>query len=223
MPRIKRGLVDDCCYHILNRGNGKQKIFHKAQDYEAFIELMKEAKKRHPVKLLGYCLMPNHFHIVAMCIQSTELSRYMQWLMTSHVRRYHAHYKSSGHIWQGRFKSFIVQKDIHLLALLRYVERNPLRAGLVKSAKEWRWSSQREAVNRSSSFLLDELPIELPSQWEKYVDEPLTDYEVDQIRESINRGCPYGEKIWQEEICKQLGLESTLRSRGRPKKTFKDG
>lgn len=223
MPRVERGLVDGSCYHILNRGNGKQKIFHKDQDYEAFIELMKKAKERHPIRLLGYCLMPNHFHIVVMCIKSKELSRHMQWLMTSHVRRYHAHYKSSGHVWQGRFKSFIVQKDIHLLTLLRYVERNPVRTGLVKSTKEWGWSSQREAVDRSSSLLLDELPIELPPQWEKYVDEPLTDYEINMIRQSVNRGCPYGEKSWQQEICKQLRLESTLRPRGRPRKIFKNG
>ncbi len=98
MPRIARGLGDKLIYHVLNRGNAKQEIFHKNQDYTAFIALMKEAKSRYSIKLFAYCLMPNHFHMIVMPLQAKELSRYMQWLMTSHVRRYHTHYKTSGHV-----------------------------------------------------------------------------------------------------------------------------
>lgn len=82
MPGVVRGLADNFIYHIINRGNGRQEVFHKGKDYEAFIEIMKEAKERHPVKLLSYCLMPNHFHMVLMPERGAELSRYMQWLMT---------------------------------------------------------------------------------------------------------------------------------------------
>jgi putative transposase len=136
MPRVARGLVDGLIYHILNRGNGGQKVFHKHQDYRVFTDLMEESKARYSVKIFAYCLLPNHFHIVAMPLRGEELSKWMQWLMTSHVRRYHRQYETSGHVWQGRFKSFLIQEDTHLLTVLRYVEANPVRAGLVNSAGE---------------------------------------------------------------------------------------
>ncbi len=131
---------------MLNRGNGRQTVFKKEKDYEAFINLMKEAKERYPIKIFAYSLMPNHFHMVIKPTLAQELSKWMQWLMTSHVRRYHRHYGTSGHVWQGRFKSFIIQEDVHMLMVLRYVEGNPVRAKLVSSAKEWFWSSHEERI-----------------------------------------------------------------------------
>ena len=218
MPRIARGLSENCIYHILNRGNGKQKIFHKEQDYKAFINLVKEAKTRYSVKIFAYCLMPNHFHLIIIPRKPEELSKFMQWLMTSHVRRYHKHYGTSGHIWQGRFKSFIVQKENYLLTAMRYVEGNPVRAGLVNSAKNWLWSSHRETIGERSKLLVNEIPIQLPRDWAKYVDETLTDNELKKLHQSVNRQSPYGMPEWQIKIAEELGLKSTLRSRGRPRK-----
>ena len=218
MPRITRGLTDAFIYHVLNRGNGKHEVFHKTQDYEAFRELMKEAKDKYPVKIFAYCLMPNHFHMVLMPVNGEDLSKWMQWVMTSHVRRYHKHYGTSGHIWQGRFKSFIIQEDPHLLAVLRYVEGNPVRASLVSSAKDWTWSSHNETIGKKSINMIDKIPIELPKDWDRYVDEPVTEKELEQIRRSVNRQSPYGTAMWQLQIAQELGLESTIRPRGRPKK-----
>jgi putative transposase len=124
MPRISRGLVDNSVYHVINRGNGGQVVFRKDKDYEAFIDIVLEARLNYSVKVFAYCLMPNHFHMVLMPDRAEHLSKMMQWLMTSHVRRYHRHYGTSGHIWQGRYKSFLIQKDSHLLTVLRYVESN---------------------------------------------------------------------------------------------------
>ncbi len=218
MPRVVRGLADELIYHVINRGNSRQEIFHKDKDYEAFINLMKQAKKWYSVKIFAYCLMPNHFHIVLMPEKGEDLSRWMQWLMTSHVRRYHRHYGSSGHIWQGRFKSFIIQRDEHLLMVLRYVEGNPVRAGLVNSAKEWKWSSHKERIFRDNDLLVEDIPIELPVNWDRYVDEPLIEKDLARLRQSVNRQSPYGQTEWQNKITQELGLESTLRPRGRPKK-----
>jgi len=218
MPRITRGLADGFIYHVLNRGNGKQDVFHKDQDYKSFVKLMKESKNLYSIKIFAYCLMPNHFHMVMMPVQAKELSKCMQWLMTSHVRRYHKHYKSSGHVWQGRFKSFVIQEDAHLLTVLRYVEGNPVRAGLLKSAKDWIWSSHKESISESPRLLLDKIPIELPDDWNAYVDASLEVNELKKLSESINRGSPYGEPTWQIKVSKELGLESTIRPRGRPKK-----
>lgn len=105
----------------------------------AFLRLLAEAGERVPIRLLAYCLMPNHFHLVLWPREDEELSRYMQWLMTSHVRRHHRHYGTNGHIWQGRFKAFPIEQDEHLLAVLRYVERNPVRAKSLPIRKARRW------------------------------------------------------------------------------------
>ena len=218
MPRIVRGLADNIIYHVINRGNGRQEVFHKDKDYEAFIKLMAEAKERYPVKLYGYCLMPNHFHMAVNPKKGEELSRWMQWLMTSHVRRYHKHYGSSGHVWQGRYKSFMIQEDRHLLMVLRYIEGNPVRAKLVQLANEWRWSSLEETLSRRKRILTDGAPIELPKEWERYVDEPFGITEIDRLRMSVNRQTPFGDTTWQMKVCREFGLESTIKRRGRPKK-----
>jgi hypothetical protein len=103
------------------------------------------------MRVLAYCLLNNHFHLILRPHNDGDLSRWMQWLLTSHVRRYHRHYHSSGHVWQGRFKAFPVQDDDHPLTVIRYVERNPLRANLVKYAERWPWSSLA-ALARASAF-----------------------------------------------------------------------
>jgi putative transposase len=218
MPRIARGIVDGLVYHILNRGNGGQIVFHKEKDYDAFIELMELAKQQFPIKIFAYCLMPNHFHIVVSPSKGEDLSKFMQWLMTSHVRRYHKHYSTSGHIWQGRYKSFIVQDNNYLLIVLRYVEGNPVRAGLVKSAKEWKWSSLRARIKLVPDRLLEDAPFELAKDWVQFVDEPLSLNDLKKLRNSVNRQAPYGDSDWQRKICKDLGLESTIKPRGRPPK-----
>jgi putative transposase len=218
MPRIIRGLADNIVYHVINRGNGRQEVFHKDKDYEAFMKLIKEAKERYSVKLFGYSLMPNHFHMAVKPEKGEELSKWMQWLMTSHVRRYHRHYGSSGHIWQGRYKSFMIQEDRHLQMAMRYIEGNPVRAGLVLSAKEWKWSSHEETMGKRERTLTDTVPIELPGQWDRYVDEPFTEKELDRLRMSVNRQTPFGDATWQMNICKEFGLESTMKGKGRPKK-----
>lgn len=220
MPRISRGLVDESIYHVINRGNGGQIVFHKDKDYEAFIELMKEAKNRYEVKIFSYCLMPNHFHIVMMPHHAEDLSRWMQWLMTSHVRRYHRHYETRGHVWQGRYKSFLIQKDDHLLIVMRYVEGNPNRACLVHSAKDWLWSSCQESLGMRSRVLIDTIPIVLPKNWEDYVNKPVTAKELEKIRQSVIRQAPYGDESWRLQLSKDLGLESTIRPIGRPRKIY---
>ncbi|UCC39536.1 MAG: transposase [Candidatus Aminicenantes bacterium] len=218
MPRGARGLSEGSIYHVLNRGNGKQEVFHKDQDFVVFIRIMKEAKKRYPLNIFAYCLMPNHFHIVLKPNRANHLSNWIQLLMTSHVRRYHNHYQTNGHIWQGRYKNFIIQRDEHLLTVLRYVEANPIRAGLVSSARDWLWSSHNERICDEIDGIVDNPPIDLPSDWARYVDEPLRYTELGKLHQSVNRQSPYGNAEWQREMIVQLGLQHTIRPRGRPKK-----
>ena len=135
MPRTARASVANYCYHVLNRGNNRARVFHKEDDFAAFADLLVEAKLRHPMRILAYCLMPNHFHLALWPLGDGDLGRWMHWLLTAHVRRYQRHYHSTGHVWQGRFKAFPIQEDEHLLIVLRYIERNALRAGLVERAE----------------------------------------------------------------------------------------
>jgi putative transposase len=159
MPRTARASVGGMCYHVLNRGNGRADVFHKDGDFAAFLELMAGANERLPLRILGYVLMPNHFHLVLWPRGDGDLSRWMQWLLTSHVRRYHRHYHGSGHVWQGRFKAFPIEQDEHLLTVLRYVERNPLRANLVRRAEAWAWSSLSWRSTGQRPELLSDRPV----------------------------------------------------------------
>lgn len=211
MPRIPRGQVAGHAYHILNRGNGGVTVFHKGGDYAAFLDLLATAKSKFSVKVFGFCLMPNHFHLVLQPATETTLSPFMQWWMTSHVRRYHQHYWSHGHVWQGRFKSFPIQQDGHLLTAIRYVLRNPVRAGLAEHAMDWPWSSLR------FPHLSDPVPCETPSDGLQWIDQPLFDHELTTMRTCVNRQQPFGAEDWQVTIAATLGLESTLRRRGRPR------
>jgi len=101
MPRTAHASVGGTCYHVLNRGNARQEVFPKSGDYKAFINLLHRACERVAMRVLGYCLMPNHFDLLLWSYSDGDLGRWMQWLLTAHVRRYHQHYKTSGHVWQG--------------------------------------------------------------------------------------------------------------------------
>jgi len=196
-------------------------VFHKDADYAAFVGLFGPACERLPMRILGYCLMPNHFHLVLWPHGDGDLGRWMQWLMTSHVRRYHRHYGGSGHVWQGRFKAFPIQEDDHYLSVLRYVERNPLRARLVRRAEAWAWSSLRlRSVAAGESFLANG-PLAIPGDWQQLVNEPQSEAELAALRASIQRGTPFGGPRWTQRAARELGLESTLRPRGRPRKSLK--
>ena len=208
MPRTARASVGGYCYHVLNRGNARAEVFHRPGDYEAFLDTLAEASIRIPMRTLAYCLMPNHFHLVLRPHGDGDLSRWMHWLLTAHVRRYFRCHGSSGHIWQGRFKAFPVQDDAHLRTLLRYVERNPLRAGLVARAEHWPWSSLGRPVGPPT---LHPDPIPRDAAWVDFVNAAMTDPECDAIRLCLRRSAPYGSDAWTRRTAERLGLQSSLR------------
>ena len=143
MPRQKRADEAGSIYHPLNRGNARQSIFHRHEDYEAFLRVLREELSRYPVELFSFTLMLNHWHMVLWPAEDGQMGRMLRWVTATHAQRYHAHYHTSGqgHLCQASFKSFPVTDDDHFLVVCRYVERNPLRAGLVRRAEQWQYGS----------------------------------------------------------------------------------
>jgi putative transposase len=227
MPRPLRAAEGGLVYHTLNRANAGMTIFAGDDDYAVFESVLAEAIHRTEMRLLAYCLMPTHFHLIVWPREDCDLSRFMGWLTLTHTQRWHAHHKTvgMGHVYQGRFKSFPVQPDEHFLTVCRYVERNPLRANLVSRAQDWRWGSLpiRLAKGAEERPALDAWPIERPRDWTARVNRPFAAGEEEAVQRSIRRGQPFGSELWQAKTSARLGLESTFRDRGRPRKSSSRG
>jgi putative transposase len=223
MPRTARASAANYCYHVLNRGNHRAQVFHKDDDYQAFVNLLPEASLRVPMRMLAYCLMPNHFHLVVWPSADGDLSRWMHWLRTAHARRYQRHYHATGRVWQGRFKTFPIQDDDHLLVVLRYVERNPLHTGLVGRAEAWEWSSLHGHAQGPLALWLDPGPVPRGPQWVEAVNAPMFETELAPIRRSLQRAAPFGSEAWTLQTAIALGLESSLKPLGRSRTTADQG
>jgi putative transposase len=200
------------------------RIFHKAGDYEAFERVLAEGLECYAVDLLTYCLMPNHWHLVARPRTDVALGRWMGWVGVTHVRRYHEHYHSrgGGHLYQGRFKSFPVAEDDSFVALCRYVEANALRAGLVERAEEWQWCGLWRRAHGAADLPLSPWPLERSRNWVAWVNRGLNDEQLEGIRTCVERDRPLGSEAWVRQTAARLGLEFTLRGPGRPKKVSKN-
>src|ERR1700722_336761 len=197
MPRRRRVNTGGFAYHVLNRAVARDRIFKKVGDYLAFERVIAEVHERLPTRLLGYCLMPNHWHLVLWPEKDGELSEFMRVLTVTHTQRWHAHYHSAGTgpLYQGRFKSFPIERDEHLLTVLRYVERNRLRANLADRAELWRWSSLAKHLGTElPAWLLraDQWPVPRREDWITWVNRPQSMKEADALGTCIRRGRPYG-------------------------------
>jgi putative transposase len=222
MPRRPRIAPGGLVYHCFNRAVARLALFEKDEDYAAFERVLEEAARQHPTRILAYCVMPNHWHMVLWPRREGELTDFVRWLTHTHTMRWHARFRTSGsgHLYQGRFKAFPVQTDDHFYSVVRYVERNALRAGLVSRAEEWRWSSlwRRRSRDDQAKSLLHAWPLPVPGRWIARVNRPETESELKSLRTSVKRGTPFGTSQWQSRTAKKLGLEWTLRARGRPRK-----
>ena len=223
MPRTRRHCPSGEIFHVLNRAVARLQIFEKPEDYDALMRVIEETFEIIPLPICSMVIMPNHWHFVVQPTDDNQVSEFFRRLTVTHTMRWHSHYKTSGtgHLYQGRFKSFPVQDDEHLLWLMRYVERNALRANLVESAEDWKWGSahlRRLSKTKRPPWLQLPKELTLPRNWRSLVNKPMNEKESEAIQRSIRRGSPYGESKWKAQSAARLGLESTLRARGRPKK-----
>ncbi|MCI0334692.1 MAG: transposase [Planctomycetes bacterium] len=219
MPRTARAIEAGLIYHVLNRGNGRMRLFHKPEDYLAFERVLGEGLQRYPVELLTYCVMPNHWHLVVRPSTDEALGRWLGWVGVTHVRRHHEHYhcRGGGHLYQGRFKSFPVSSDEHFLTLCRYVEANARRAKLVARAEQWQWSGLWQRLHRAATLPLAKWPVTRPTDWLQRVNRSLPGQALAQLRECVQRGRPLGDPTWVQATAARLDLAFTLRGPGRPK------
>ncbi len=205
---------------MLNRAVARLPLFERAADYEAFTEVLQEALRRERLPIFAYSLMPNHWHFVVRPDADHQVSTFFRWLTHTHTMRWHAshHTVGTGHLYQGRFKAFPIEEDDHLLTVMRYVERNPLRANLCRRAEEWKYGSawHRTKGTALSNAILSPWPIPRPAMWLDHVNQPQTSGEVEVIRKSIARGMPYGTDRWVSQTAARLEIKHTLRPRGRP-------
>jgi putative transposase len=208
MGRPFRPIAEGLVYHALNRGNNRARVFFQAADCEQFLDALRQTWERYPFRLYAYCLMKNHFHLVLEPAAGQSISRILQSLTVAHTWHYHKRRRTSGHVWQGRFKSSIIASDEHLRTVMRYVEANPLRAGLVTDLRDYPWSSYLAHGLGQSLPVLDEAPVwaslgrteeARQNHWRKWVHTPLTAKDLAAVRRSVTTGRPYGGTLgWSE-------------------------
>ncbi len=222
MPRANRVDISDIPYHVINRANARMQIFNQDKDYSLFEKVLQEAKDKFDMRILSYCIMSNHWHLALYPKKDKDIQLFMGWLSMTHTQRWHAQHKTtgSGHLYQGRYKSFMIQEDEHLLQILKYIEANPLRARLVQKAQDWQWSSLWRRINGSEfqKKIINEWPIDYPKDYLDLVNINLEKKELDSLRYSVNRGRPYGSVSWTNTMIDRFKLESAIRNPGRPRK-----
>ena len=222
MGRARRVDVGGMVYHVLNRANFRSRLFRTAAHYQEFLSIMEESLKFVPLRILAYCLMPNHWHLVLYPRADGDLVKFLQRVTLTHTQRYHAKTRTVGygHVYQGRYKSLLVESDRHFLTLVRYVERNAKRAGLVKKAEEWPWSSVHVRLygKAEQKKMLSPWPTPEPPDYVLWLNRSQGREEVEKIRYAIQRSRPYGSDKWVSNAIGKFGLKMTIRSPGRPKK-----
>ena len=222
MPRNARVDVGGEIYHVINRANGRMEIFHDKEDYQLFEELLRETKDLVDMRILAYVLMPNHWHLLLYPKADGDLGTFMHRLSNAHTRKVHAKTKTngSGHLYQGRYKSFLAGTDKYLLTLIKYIERNPVRAKIVRQCENWQWGSAWRRINgdKKQNKLLDPSPTPLPHGYTRWINTPETATDLELVRTSVTKGVPYGGERRVDKMVTKYHMESTLHSPGRPKK-----
>ena len=213
--------VGDVVYHVINRANGRVQIFSSPDEYRHFESLLLEGVQLLDMRMLAYVIMPNHWHLVLYPRKDGDLSEFMRWVTTTHVRQRRVMTQSvgHGHLYQGTYKSFPIERDKHLVDVIRYVEQNPLRAKLCKRAEHWTWSSlfRRRRNNKADKVLLAKLPTLLPTNYLSSVNTIFDAERLGNIRHAIIKGAPYGSDGWRKRMIERYHMEGTQRGPGRPK------
>lgn len=224
MPRQARVAPGGTIFHVLNRSMGTAPLFRKQAEYAAFEQIMLEAQEMHPTRILGWCLLKRHWHMVIWPRKDGELTAFVRWMSHTHAVRCHAANGTAGdgQVYEGRYRSFPVERAA-AWSLLRFVERSALTAGMAKNAHDWRWGSlwvRRHPEVQSHTLLSDALG-SVPEGWVRSVNAKVDGKELENFELSVQRGRPFGSERWQMQACRKWGMEHTMRPRGRPRGSVK--
>ena len=197
-------------FHVVNRGARRLRLFDSDGDYRALVNCLAEGLKKIPIRLLAYCLMPNHFHLVLWPSASGQMGGFMRLVTATHSKRWHSVRGSTGTgcVYQGRYRRSAVQADMHFLIVCRYVERNPLRSRLVGRAEDWPWSSAGQRYRNSNLLPLHEWPVLQPRNWLDFINE--SEPHLDVVRRAVAENRPFGSDGWGQRA------PGATRPRGRP-------
>lgn len=200
MPRIARLVVPHYPHHVTQRGNRRQQSFFSPCDYQAYLDLLAAQLALNKVDLWAYCLMPNHVHLILVPRSLDGLARVMRETHARYARRVNLKHEWCGHLWQERFHSFVMD-DFHLIAAARYVELNPVRAGLCQHADAWPWSSARAHLHGRNDRILSDKPLrELIPDWKAYLAEKVPNEQVRAINRHSASGRPAGDSRFIERL-----------------------
>lgn len=218
MPRRPRVSTGRFVFHVLNRAVQGVTLFETSVDYGLFMDLLGEAARRLPIRILAFVIMPNHWHLVVWPLSDYSLSPFMKWLTGTHAMKWRATRGSQGRgaVYQGRFKAVAVQHDAHFLTVCRYVERNPVRARLVPRAENWRWSSAAPATSNVCWPVISAWPVRKPEDWSDRLNVPESSQSLRGIRDAIRAGRHFGSASWRIKTAEALRWRNGLTQPGRP-------
>jgi REP-associated tyrosine transposase len=218
MPRHPRISPDGFVQHVLNRGDHRETLFYTIDDFIVFLSLIAEAACRVPMRILAYCVMRNHFHLLLWPYVGDDLPRFMHMLMVLHINRHRYRHppESPGHIYQSRYTNVIVEHGRSIVSVAKYIEGNAMNAGLVRRAEVYPWSSASPLARHPDRPALSGWPIQKPHDWLTLLNLRTPASELKRIQRSAARGAPYGSPAWTARVVKEFGLEHTMRRQGRP-------
>jgi putative transposase len=227
MPRLSRTVFAGVPHHITQRGNRREDIFFTDEDREAYLSWLKEYCEKYGVEILAYCLMTNHIHLVAVPSADDGLQRVLKPLHMRYAQRINRERGWKGHLWQGRFFSSPLD-EAYLWAAVRYVERNPVRAGMVRRAEEYRWSSAAAHCGKQLDGLLDPASglsrkFSEIEDWSAWLAEGDETEELQVLRRNVEKGLPCGSDGFVEKLGRQVGRLLEYRPQGRPRKVHEEG
>ncbi|HEX6992980.1 MAG TPA: transposase [Gammaproteobacteria bacterium] len=230
MPRPPRISIPDTTFHVVQRGNNQARTFFADQDYALYLALLEYACRRYQTQVHAYVLMTNHVHLLVTSSLPEGVSRTMQYVGSRYVAKVNLRLGRTGTLWEGRFRSSPVDTDRYLLACYRYIEQNPVRAGMVRRPDDYTWSSVRINCGTRSSSLVKPHPVFLAlgstarvraARYRQLLDEGLAQQTVDEIRNSVRSGLPAGSDEFRQSLEASLNRPLCRRRPGRPRKEQK--
>lgn len=232
MARLPRLVVPNQPHHIIQRGNDGQLVFRDTADYLEFLTRLREAARQFKVAIHAYVLMPNHLHLLATPSDQDGLSRMMQWLGRYYVPYFNSKYARSGTLWQGRYKATVIDTERYLMTCCRYIETNPVRAGLVHGAGDYPWSSYPHHIGLKADpiitdhplyWSLGNTPFEREASYKALIEDGLSAEEVAAVSDATLKGWALGSEQFKLSLEKQTQRRVRQIKRGRPSRQSEGG